>query len=173
MGAKFDVSQAPEVARWLEKGFEKAGERAMVATAARLVAHIQNEIIPNLEPPPVDRGLYRAGWRHKAVKGGAEVYNSTPHAPFIEHGVRAENVKVGRRMIDALAAWVLRKGIAGKGRGAKAEARQIAWAIAMKMKERGIFARGKGFRVLEKAVAHVGRFLDEEFKREVAREFRE
>lgn len=173
MGAKFDISQAPEVARWLEKGFEKAGERAMVATAARLVNHIQTEIIPNLEPQPVDRGLYRAAWRHKAVRGGAEVYNTAPNAPFIEDGVRAENVKLGRRMIDALAAWVVRKGIVAKGKAAKAEARQVAWAITSKMRERGIFNGGKGFKVLDKAVAHVGRFLDEEFKREVKREFRE
>ena len=33
---------------------------------------------------------------------------------FIEEGVRGENVKIGRAMIDALAAWVRMKGIGGR-----------------------------------------------------------
>lgn len=167
-GVKFDIHEHPKVKQWLDKGFEKAAERAMLATAVKLVAHIQTEIIPNLKPQPVDRGMYKAAWRYKKIKGGAEVYNTAPHAPLIEYGVRAANVKPGRAMIDALAAWVKRKGISKD----KAEARQIAFAIALSMKKKGIFDGGKGLRVLEKAVKKLGDFLNTEFRAEVAREFK-
>lgn len=62
-GVKFDIHEHPKVKQWLDKGFEKAAERAMLATAVKLVAHIQTEIIPNLKPQPVDRGMYKAAWR--------------------------------------------------------------------------------------------------------------
>jgi hypothetical protein len=171
----FDASRPGEVERWLKKGFGKAAERAMLGTAARLVAYITTEVIPAQKPQPVDRGMYRAGWRFKRVKGGAEVFNSTPQAPIIEWGARAANIKIGRAMINALTAWVKRKGIVkGRGKDADTEARGMAFAIANSMKRKGIFNRnGKnGLRILEKATRKVPKFLDEEFKREVARELK-
>ena len=69
----FDSAQSEDVRQWLDKGFKAAAERAMLSTATRLVAHIQNEVIPKEDPKPVDRGVYRAGWRMKRISGGAEV----------------------------------------------------------------------------------------------------
>jgi len=170
----FDASRPEEVERWLNKGFAKASERAMLGTAARLVAYITTEVIPAEQPQPVDRGMYRAGWRFKRIKGGAEVFNSTPQAPIIEWGARSSNIKVGRAMINALTAWVKRKGIVkGRGKDANDEARSMAFAIANSMKRKGIFNRGgkNGLRILEKSLGRVSKFLSEEFKREVKREF--
>jgi len=164
----FDASRPDEVRHWLHSGFEKAADRAMVATALRLVSHIQNEVIPKEDPKPVDRGVYRAGWRSKQVSRGAEVFNTVAWASIIEFGVRAGNVKIGRAMIDALSKWVERKGIAGK-----ADSRGVAFAIANSMKKKGIFNRGgrNGLRVLEKALTRLGEFATAEFIVEVRREF--
>lgn len=173
MTAHFDISQHAEVSKYLDKGFENAAKRAMLATANRVVGVILTEVIPGLNPQPVDKGMYRAGWRAKKVTGGAEVYNNTPHAPIIEYGARAENIKVGKAMIDALTKWVIRKGIVGKGKGAKDQARSVAFAIANSMKKKGIFNRdGKqGLHVLDKALERVGDFVSEEFANEMKREF--
>lgn len=110
-GVKFDIGDSDKVEEWFNKGVEKAAERAVTATAARVVNHIQTEIIPRLSPPPVDRGFYRAAWQFRPGKQGvsAEVYNTAAHAVFIEYGVRAENVKVGGPMITGLTGWVQRK----------------------------------------------------------------
>jgi hypothetical protein len=139
------------------------------------VGVIQNEIIPAENPQPVDRGAYRAGWRAEATPDGAQVINTNPVAGIIEHGARAENIKVGKKVIDALAEWVARKGLAGKAstRAARQErmvrARGIAWAIVMTMKKRGIFNRNgsQGLRVAEKALARAKGFYKEEMSRHV------
>lgn len=164
----FDAERSGEVRIWVEQGFDHVAKRAIVATAMKVVSVIQTEIIPMEDPQPVDRGLYRAGWRFKKTGDGVEVFNTVPHAPMIEWGVRAENVKIGRVMIDALEKWVIRKGI-----GDSKSARGIAFAIANKMKQRGVFNREgkKGLRILEKAVKKIPRFLDDMFRAELRREF--
>lgn len=165
MGGKISIDEAPAWVRRLEGRLRTAAEKGLLSAAHRLVGVIQETI--DREPrKPVDRGIYRAGWAVRRVAHGVLVYNATPAASLIEYGVRAENVKIGRKMIDALAEWVLRKGLVG-GRGQKrdaggrflnageraVEARRIAWAIAQSMKKNGIFNRGKGLRILEKARA--------------------
>jgi hypothetical protein len=158
-----------------EENREKASKGLLMA-AQRTVAHIVGEIIPGLEHPPVDRGLYRAGWRAKKDGTGAVVENVAPHAAFIEYGVRGSNVKIGRAMIDALTAWVKRKGIGGRTvtskvgamrrvKASDGDARQIAWAIAKTMQRQGIFNKGQGLRVLEKAQERIPGFIREEVKR--------
>ena len=123
--------------------FRAAAVRGLHASAARGVQIIQTELIPNRVPQPVDRGLFRAGWRFFPDADGAWLTNVEPHASSVENGVRAENVKPGRKMIAALAEWAARKGLAEKGE----EAVQAAWAIAKAMKRRGIF--GKGMHLLD------------------------
>jgi len=167
-GVVFDISQSPEVARWLNQGLDHAVKRAMVATAARLVNHIQTEVIPNAQPQPVDRGLYKASWKFGKTDDGAEVWNSASYAAIIEYGARAAKIKPGRLMIDALTAWVRRKGIAQN----TVEARQIAFAIAFSMKKKGIFNGGKGLRILEKSLGRLHEFLSKEFAVEHKREFK-
>lgn len=174
--ASFDAKDAGRVAKHIQKAVEESAQKALLSTAARIVGHIIADVIPSLPRPPVDRSAYRAGWRFTPSGDGAEVYNAMPYASIIEYGARAENIKVGRKMIDALAQWVLRKGLVARGRGkaakaaAEVEARRMAWAIAMKMKAKGIFDEGKGLRVLEKALKMLPQFFAEEWRRECEKE---
>jgi hypothetical protein len=122
--------------------FEKlAGKRKDAAVAGcrlaavRCVQAIVTTIIPSRDPAPVDRGIYRAGWKTELTTTGAAFYNDSPAAAIIEFGARGENIKIGRKLIDALTKWVKRKGIAKK----TSEAKAIAWAIAKKA------ASGQGF----------------------------
>lgn len=113
--------------------------------AVRGLNTVVTVIIPSRDPTPVDRGIYRAGYKVGMIPEGATVYNDSPAAAIIEGGVRASNIKIGRKLINALAQWIIRKGIVKRGKGAKGaadaitEARSIAWAIAKKAKA------GKGF----------------------------
>lgn len=163
------IEEAPAWIRRLEKEFVPAAERGLVAAAERLVQHIVTEIIPKEPRIPVDKGIFRAGWRVRKIPRGAIVYNAAPHATFINDGVRGENVKIGRAMIDALAKWVVRKGLTGPAKGAEraAEGQRIAWAIAKSMKAKGIFAGGKGLKILERALEKAPTFMTEEVKREL------
>jgi hypothetical protein len=148
------------------KEMRDAAERGLRSAGLKLVAHIQNEIIPETKPrEPVDRGAYRAGWRSTPGKGFVLVHNTLPYASIIEYGARAANIKVGRKMIEALMGWVRRKGLAT----GKDNVRQAAWAIAMAMRKRGIFNGGKGLRVLERALKSAPRFIREEVDRELAK----
>jgi hypothetical protein len=180
MGKVWRLEDAGLMLKEIEGDVKKAASAGLLAAAHRTVAHIVANIIPGLMHPPVDRGLYRAGWRARKDGTGAVVENVAPHAIFIEYGVRAGNVKIGRAMIEALAAWVKRKGIggrtvtgkSGKTRHIKAtntEAESIAWAIAKSMQKHGIFAGGKGLGVLKEAEKSVPRFIREEVGRELAR----
>lgn len=167
---------AAELPPRLEAAFKTVMQRVAIATANRMRNHIVTVLIPGETRVPVDRGIFRAGWQARAAPDGAVVYNAAPHAAFVEYGVQAQNVKPGRAMIDALAAWVIRKRIVNKKGGSpaakagqEAEARQVAWAIAMSMQSKGIFNRGKGLRFLERATKMVPKWVSEEIAREVAR----
>ena len=165
MGAKFDIEQADEVKRHLDKGFKKAAKRAALSTGIRIVEQIQAVVIPGEPRPPVDRGIYRAGWRASPEPYGASITNTVPYSPIVEWGARAANIKVGRAMIDALTGWVSRKGI-----GAGDPPRSVAWAIAMSMKRRGIFNGGKGLRIFEKGLRNGMKFFRQEMARELRKE---
>ena len=117
-----------------------AALRGLQSAAMRGVQVIQTEIIPSRVPQPVDRSLYRGGWRFSFEPDGALIFNNEPHAPEVEFGVRAANVKIGKAMIQALAEWAVRKGLASAGK----EAVSAAWAIAKTMQRRGIFGQGLG-----------------------------
>lgn len=157
--AKVTISPSPDqFGKNLQEKAEKATHYALWMTANRVVSIIQNELIPSANPQPVDRGMYRAGWKAALIEKGAEVTNSLPYASIIEYGARAENIKIGRKMLDALAEWAQRKGIAEDD----VEAGQIAWAIARSMQKRGIFNGGTGLRILEKAMARVPDIFREE-----------
>lgn len=153
-----------EYRKWL-KGFKgkhrDAAMRGLHSAAMRGVQMIQTEIIPASVPQPVDRGIYRAGWRFLAATDGALIFNNEPHAAHIEYGVRSQNVKIGRRMIFALTEWVTRKKLASPGK----EAVSAAWAIAQKMKQRGIF--GPGLHVLFKLKRVLPAVIREEISAEI------
>jgi site-specific recombinase XerC len=159
-------AQAPAWVSKLDGELRKAAQRGLYSAGLRLQSKIVNEVIPQTRPhPPVDRSLYRAGWRLRRLAADAVlVFNATAQAAFIEGGVRKKNVKIGRAMIDALAEWAKRKGLVDKeDPGA---ARSAAFAIAQSMKKRGIFGP-RGLRVLARANAGVGKMLAEEIRREV------
>ena len=93
----------------------EAIERGLLSAGLRLQKTIQTKIIPARSPKPVDRGVFKAGWRVYREGSGDSfavvIENPVQHAAFIEYGVRAANIKPGRRMIAAIAEWVLRKKI--------------------------------------------------------------
>ncbi len=172
---KIDIRQHAEFSKYLRAGLEKSVHKAILGTATRLVQHINAEIIPNTQPfQPVDRGTYRAGF--KVLRQGEKsvfIVNTVPHAKFIEFGVRGSNVKIGREMITALTGWVKRKGLgAAKAPSPKTDpATSMAWAIAMNMKKKGIFAgtgRGifghSGMQVLQRAMFKFDVFFRAEMK---------
>lgn len=162
---KFNAEDTDAFEAWLKDSFQAGARAGMVSACARIVSDIVSRIIPSEPRIPVDRGVYRAGWQFEVTEEGADVYNATPQAPIIEWGARAENIKIGKTMIDALAEWVVRKGIASR-----AEARSVAWAIAKSMQKKGIFnANGKGLRILEKALVNAPMFIEEEVAREIGR----
>lgn len=166
----FRLDQYEELGEWLKGGFAHGAKRGLLSAAFRGLGVIQNELIPQEDPQPVDVGAYRAGWQVDAHDDGVDLVNTLPYAPVIEYGARAENIKVGRKMIDALEAWVVRKGIVGG-----AEARSAAWAIAKAMQVRGIFNRHEGqggLRIGEKAVKRIREFLPEEIRREMLRKMK-
>lgn len=143
---------------------------SLYSAALRGVSVIQTQLIPARVPQPVDRGLYRAGWRAEPfVEGdaimGADIYNVEPWAVFIEKGVRAANVKIGGAMLRALAEWATRKGIV-KGND---DPKKVAWAIAKSMQKKGIFKGGAGLGVLlELMTKHMPKIAREELKRQAA-----
>lgn len=175
---KIDSSEVDMLGRALGIDLTEIANRAILAAAQKVVQRATTVVIPAEPRPPVDRRIYAAGFKAKPLKDGALVQNTAPHASIVEYGARAENIKIGRKMIDALAAWIIRKGIVQKGRGAKGKeeaekkARQIAWAIALNMKAKGIFNEGKGLRILEKALKGVDEDFSQELKREIGREFK-
>jgi hypothetical protein len=179
MGKVWSLKDAGLMVNAVKKDVHKAAVEGMQAAGYRVVQKIVGEIIPSLPRPPVDRGAYRAGWRVRKTPNGCVVENVAPHAAFIEFGVRAGQVKIGRAMIESLAAWVRRKGIGGKTvtggsgkvrhvRATESEARSIAWAIAKSMQKKGIFAP-HGLRVLEKATRSIPQFMREEIGTRLAK----
>jgi hypothetical protein len=179
----FTLRQAGvQLPREVGKEVRRAAFGGLVSAAHAIVQMIDSQIIPSFGARmPVDRGAYRAGFRvlPERAEGKVVIHNVSPHAVFIEEGVRAENVKIGRKMIKALAEWVRRKGIGGKvvtskgGRSrvvkaSAAEATSIAWSIAKSMQANGIFAKGQGLHVMRRAEAHMPAIV----RREVSAELR-
>lgn len=161
------LDQAGAFFQQLPEELRVAGIRGLHSAALRLQNVITTVIIPHRTPQPVDRGVYRAGWRTVLEADGAVVENLEAHAIFIEYGVRAENVKIGRAMLEALQEWVARKGIASV-----AEAPKVAWAIAKAMQKRGIFGGGKGLGIVKELVdVWVEPYTREEVLREIGKLF--
>jgi hypothetical protein len=167
MPRRITIDQAPGWARELEGKLHQAALRGVQSAGLRLVSRI-HEVIDAEPKRPVDRGIYRGAWRATPDEHGTLVHNDSPHGGFVEDGVRAQNVKIGRKMIDALVGWVERKGLVRDERAEDrtAASRSIAFAIAKSMQERGIFG-GTGLKILEKARRSVGRFLEEEISVEI------
>ena len=166
MANTIDLKDAPAwYAALGEKKLRPAAVTGLYSAALRSVQTIVSVIVPGLSPQPVDRGLFRAGWHAFKTFDGATIENLSPHASFVEFGVRGMNVKIGAALIRALTEWVERKRMAsGK------EAIDAAWRIARAMQARGIFRGGQGFRILETLrEQYLSRFVEEEIAREIER----
>jgi len=165
MSTEITLQGAAQRTDKLQEKWRKAAVLGLQSAAARGVQDIVTRIIPSRTPQPVDRGVYRSGWRFYTAPDGAVIECFEPHAILIEDGVRAGNVKIGKKMIDALAEWVQRKGIVSGD-----EARGVAWAIAKSMQRRGIFNKGKGMGILAELVdKYLPNYVEEEVAREVER----
>ncbi len=149
------------------KEYRDAALLGLLSAAQRGVQTIQAVIIPSRNPPPVDRGLYRAGWHAEATSDGAQIFNDNPIAPIIEDGVRASRVKPGAAMVAALTSWVMRKGLESDSKKAKG----VAFAIIQRMKQRGIFNQNStGLGILrELEEKYIDSFAKEEVEREIRR----
>ena len=172
---RVEIKDSRVVTDAVREAVRRAGRLGTLSAAARLVQVIKSRLIPAEDPPPVDQRAYSNAWDFEPTATGARVYNDSPHAPVIEYGARAENVKVGRAMIDALAEWAVRKGLVGRGRGsiqarsAEQEAQSFAWAVATNMRKRGIFNRGsEGLGIARKASALAPALVEQEIRAELA-----
>jgi hypothetical protein len=172
---RFDIRESKQLKTWIDEGVSRAAKRAAFATGLRVVNHIVTVLIPAANPPPEFDRHYASGWRAEPTPGGCDVVNNIPYAAVIERGARAENIKIGRKMIDALSEWVRRKGMAADPTPSDPSGtRGVAFAIAMNMKKMGIFNRDgqKGLRILEKASKAAPGFFLAELKTELKREMR-
>ena len=105
-------------------------------------------VIDATKPPPVDRGTERHGYKVKRLGDGAMIYNPVKYSPIVNFGRRPGKMPP----IDAIADWVIRKGLVAKARGKakwdqRREAVQIAWLIARKIAAKGI----EGKHILDRA----------------------
>jgi hypothetical protein len=166
--SKISITEAPAWVKGLEGALHRAAVRGIHSAGQRLVGHVQ-EVIASEPRQPVDRAIYKDAWRSTPEATGAYVHNDSPHAVFIEDGVRGDHVKVGRKMVDALVEWVQRKGLTRDvpKESRSSAARQIAWGIAKSMQKKGIFGEGKGLHILEKALRMAPKFIEEEVRREI------
>jgi hypothetical protein len=175
----FKLDELDKLEVWLKSRTADGLRRGLVSAAYRTLGVIQNELIPAEKPQPVDRGAFRAGWKVETTERGADIVNSLPYASVIDKSARAESVKIGRAMIQALAEWARRKGFAPAGvpvgrsdpKDPDKAYESIAWAIAVSMKRRGIFQRDgvSGLQIAAKAVARLKGYLQEEIAREINR----
>lgn len=148
----------------LGKALRTAGLKGLLSAALRAKQDLQTRSMTELgNEQPIDRRIYVAGWQTEKLPDGAAIYNSVPHALYIEYGVPAGKVVASHKAQQAIAEWARRKmgGIDEK------KAWQVAGAILAAMRTKGIFRRGQGLRVLER---YVKRTLPTVARDEVARE---
>ena len=164
----------PGLPELIASKMEVAILRAIYSTQMRLWQHIITVLIPGYPRKPVDRSTYQAGFGVKKTMRGATLYNTAPHAPMVENGVRPENVKPGRKMREAIREWLIRKQICSED-----EADFVAMRVIRKMKMTGIFMTaaqgakpGGGLQVMKTALKSLDGFLMEEIEAELKKEFR-
>lgn len=142
----------------------KAVERA-VATIRRTVRlhgpRLFQAQVDSARPLPVDRGTYRRSLHVEDIPNGATMYNSAPHAGVIELGRRP-----GQRPppLQAIIAWVFRKGLVKSSSRSFASNRQyaaaraLAYVIARSIGRRGLPAH----RILALASAELDKVVQRE-----------
>lgn len=141
------------------KSFGVAQRKGLISAAMAGHSWIVSKLIPTLEPPPFDTGLFKAGWNIKPTDTGAIIFNPVPHAVFINFGVPAERVRVTGPM---LVEWVQRKGFVD----ADEDPLQVAWRIAKALRKKGLFMDPQ-YRITERTV---NEFLIQEVPKHIVAE---
>ena len=167
MAIRIDLKDYNVFIGGIQNNLKTSAVRGVRSAAIRLMNEITLRIVPNIVPEPIDRGLYRSGWKTQSIPNGAIIYNTEEHSAFIEHGVEANNVKISRLMIEALQGWLIRKGFSSKK-----DSLNNAFGLAVNLKKSGIFNRGKGFHPLQLALdKYAQEFIGEEITNEIAKQF--
>jgi hypothetical protein len=166
---EISVSQAVKFYGQLGENLRKAALKGVFSAALRAKRDVVSKEIAKYGPnKPVDRGIYRAGWQVERLPNGAAIYNSVPHAMFIEYGVPASRVVISNKAIGNMTEWVRRK------LGGPDNARSIAVAILHSLKKRGIFNNGTGLRIFEAYCLNMlPIILNQEISREISKAYRE
>lgn len=143
----------------------KAASKGLYSAALRSVNLITTQEISRISPAPIDRAIYKAGWRAERDGDGAVISNAVPYAAAIEYGVPAANVVISNRALQQIGEWAMRKlGVP------KERAPVVARRIMLKMQKRGIFRRGEGLKILETFVRErLPDVIRDEVQRELAK----
>jgi len=129
----------------LPQKLRTAALKGLYSTALKAKQDIVAVEIPAVDPSPVNKGVYKAGWQvEKLPNEGAAFYNSVPYAKYIEWGVQPMNVVTSLKAIQAIAEWA-RKKLGGLD---EKQALSVAHAIMTNMKKHGIFKQGKGLLIM-------------------------
>jgi len=136
--ATLEIKLLPKAFEDMSKGMKKAALKGALSGALRAVPIIQRA---TLKAKAVNTGAFMRGWRARRHKLGAEVYNTAPHAAYVEEGRRP-----GARMPppDVIAKWSKRVKIRlGRGK-ARISRETMGFLIARAIAKRGI--KGKHVR---------------------------
>lgn len=118
---KISMKDFPARIRELEKRLPHAVERGMREGALMLRGALVQAQIAKTKPQPVNVGQYKASWRWREVPGGAQVYNFSKQALFIELGRQPGKAPP----LSPIREWVRRKGLwRGRFTELKAEAKR-------------------------------------------------
>lgn len=137
----------PAMARLAES--QKAAALKGMQVAVHLHApRVVNEEIDKTIPKPVDVGTYRRSWEVRDRRDGVALFNHSLHASIIETGRRP-----GARMPPpkAIAEWVYRKGLVGKGADGLAAAKKVGFLVARKIQLKGL----EGKHILSRSAARL------------------
>jgi len=93
----------------LAKQMQAAALKGLYSAVLRGKQLLVTREIPSKTPPPVDKGIYKAGWQVEKLPKGAALYNAVPYAAAIEEGVPGANVVLSYKFQTMLAEWVRRK----------------------------------------------------------------
>jgi hypothetical protein len=142
--------------------------RGLISAGLRMIQEIVTREIPARVPMPVDRGVYRAGWKLDSTSEIA-VFNDVLYADKIEGGIQPGELQRTPELLEQITAWVGRKQLAQQGQSARA----VAWRIVSALIRNGVYNRGEGLGIMA-AVVNDGRldsFIQEECAAEVEKLF--
>jgi hypothetical protein len=133
--ATLEIKKLPQAFSMMTKEMQKAALKGALSGALRAVPIIQRA---TMKAKAVNTGAFMRGWRARRHKLGAEVYNTAPHAAYVEEGR-----KPGARMPppDVIAKWSKRVKIKlGRGK-ARISRESLGFLIARAIAKRGIKAK--------------------------------